>query len=75
MLRNIASLKPTYRSFSDDFDNDFLSPCYRESIKLDRGSGFFSLKSLLLSFDGLLKFIKNGGIIRLILLLSDKNRN
>ena len=66
MLKNIENLKPTYRSFLDDFDNDFLSPCYKESIKLDRGSGFFSLKSLLLSFDGLLKFIKNGGYIRLI---------
>lgn len=66
MLKHIENLKPTYRSFIDDFDNDFLSPCYRESIKLDRGSGFFSLKSLLLSFDGLLKFIKNGGCIRLI---------
>ena len=66
MLKNIENLKPTYRSFVDDFDNDFLSPCYRESIKLDRGSGYFSLKSLLLSFDGLLKFIKNGGSIRLI---------
>jgi len=66
MLKDIETLKPTYRSFADDFDNDFLSPCYRESIKLDRGSGYFSLKSLLLSFDGLLKFIKNGGVIRLI---------
>lgn len=66
MLKNIENLKPTYRSFVDDFDNDFLSPCYKESIKFDRGSGYFSLKSLLLSFDGLLKFVKNGGYIRLI---------
>lgn len=66
MLKNIENLKPTYRSFVDDFDKDFLTPCYKESIKLDRGSGFFSLKSLILSFEGLLKFIKNGGSIRLI---------
>lgn len=66
MLKNIENLKPTYRSFVDNFDNDFLSPCYKESIKFDRGSGYFSLKSLLLSFEGLLKFVKNGGYIRLI---------
>lgn len=66
MLKNIENIKPIYRSFEDNFDNDFLTPCYKESVKLDRGSGYFSLNSLILSFDGLLKFIKNGGCIRLI---------
>ena len=55
-----------YRSTFNDFDNDFLNPSYVESISLDRGSGFFSLKSLILSMDGLLKFIRNDGKIRVI---------
>ena len=55
-----------YRSTFNDFDNDFLNPSYAESISFDRGSGYFSLKSLILSMDGLIKFIRNGGNIRLI---------
>lgn len=55
-----------YRSTFNDFDNDFLNPSYAESISFDRGSGYFSLKSLVLSIDGLIKFIRNGGHIRLI---------
>jgi len=55
-----------YRSTFNDFDNDFLNPSYAESISFDRGSGYFSLKSLILSIDGLIKFIRNGGSIRLI---------
>lgn len=55
-----------YRSTFNDFDADFMNPSYAESIAFDRGSGFFSLKSLILSMDGLIKFIRNGGNIRLI---------
>ncbi len=66
MLKDLENLKPIYQSFDDDFDGDFMIPCYKESISLERGSGFFSLKSLILSFDGLLKFIKNGGNIHLV---------
>lgn len=55
-----------YRSTFNDFDNEFLNPSYAESISFDRGSGYFSLKSLILSMEGLLKFIRNGGNIRLI---------
>ena len=38
-----------YRSTFNDFDNDFLNPSYAESISFDKGSGYFSLKSLILS--------------------------
>lgn len=55
-----------YRSTFNDFDADFMNPSYAESIAFDRGSGFFSLKSLILSMEGLIKFIRNGGNIRLI---------
>lgn len=55
-----------YRSFDCDFEKDFFYPSYAESVRLDRASGYFSLNSLLLSFDGLMKFIQNDGCIRII---------
>ena len=65
MLREV-SYKPLYRSFFDDFDKDFLVPSYKHSIFLDRASGYFSLKALALSVEGILQFIENNGHIRLI---------
>lgn len=64
----LTSLKylPLYRSFSNDFDKEFLIPSYRQSISLDRGSGYFTLKSLMLSMEGIIHFLDNNGIIRLI---------
>ena len=55
-----------YRSVFNDFDKDFMIPCYSESKHLYRGSGYFSLQSLILSFDGILKFIENDGHIDLV---------
>ena len=55
-----------YRSIFSNFDDDFMNPSYAESVILNRGSGYFSLSSLILSMDGLIKFIKNGGVIKLI---------
>ena len=55
-----------YRSVFNDFDKDFMIPCYSESKRLYRGSGYFSLQSLILSFDGILKFIENDGHIDLV---------
>ena len=65
MLTNIA-YQPLYRSFSNDFDKEFMIPSYQESVSLDRGSGYFSLKSLMLSMEGILRFLDNNGVIRLI---------
>lgn len=58
--------KQIYRSSSSDFDKDFLNPCYRESITFDRASGYFTVDSLVMSIDGILQFIANGGKMRLI---------
>ncbi len=55
-----------YRSLFSNFDVDFMNPSYAESVILNRGSGYFSLRSLILSMDGLIRFIKNGGVINLI---------
>lgn len=65
MLKGIP-YKDFYFSIEDNFDEDFLIPSYYGSILHERGSGFFSLSSLVLSFRGLLKFIENGGEIHLI---------
>ena len=58
--------KHIYRTLEDRIDRDFLYPCYSESILLERASGYFKLDALMLSFEGLLKFLDNGGIIHLI---------
>lgn len=65
MLTDLKYL-PLYRSFSSNFDRDFLIPSYRQSISLDRGSGYFSLKSLMLSMEGIVQFLDNNGVVRLI---------
>lgn len=65
MLKGIP-YKDFYFSLEDNFDEDFLIPSYYGSLLHERGSGFFSLSSLVLSFRGILKFIDNGGEIHLI---------
>jgi superfamily II DNA or RNA helicase len=58
--------KDIYYSLEDNFDADFLIPCYSESNDCLRASGFFTLSSLVLSFDGLVKFVNNGGVLKLV---------
>lgn len=68
MLRNI-NYKDTYRTYLSDVNKEFFTPCFTNSIKFDRGVGFFTLSSLIniLEFDyGLIDFIKNNGVIRII---------
>ena len=60
------SYNSIYRSHFCNFDEDFMIPSYLESVLLERGSGYFSLHSLTLSFDGILPFLQNGGRICLI---------
>lgn len=65
MLTN-NKYKKTYRTHKDSIDQDFYVPCFAESIRLDRAAGYFSLHSLALSVDGLIRFIRKGGIINII---------
>lgn len=65
MLKNI-DYKLDYCSLDCNLDSEFFVPSFRESKKLSRGSGYFSLKSLILDIDGIIPFIENDGIIRLI---------
>ena len=65
MLQKIK-FKPIYRTHKDSIDRDFYVPCYTESIRLERAAGFFSLHSLTLSIDGIIRFIQKKGQIKLI---------
>lgn len=65
MLKDI-SYQPIYRSIECDLDKDFYIPSYRESNYLERGSGYFSLRSLIMSIEGIIPFIKNDGYIKLV---------
>ena len=65
MLQKIK-YKPIYRTHKDSIDKDFYVPCFSESIKLERAAGFFSLHSLTLSIDGIIRFIQKKGQINLI---------
>ena len=58
--------KPIYRTHKDYIDRDFYVPCFCESIRLDRAAGYFSLHSLTLSIDGIIRFIQKKGQINLI---------
>lgn len=65
MLQKIK-YKPIYRTHKDSIDRDFYVPCFSESIRLDRAAGFFSLHSLTLSIDGIIRFVQKKGQISLI---------
>lgn len=58
--------KSLYRNNNDNFDSDFLVPCFAHSSLCDRASGFFSVRSLFLSIDGIIKFVAQNGKMRLI---------
>lgn len=59
-------LKKIYKSKKDDVIEDFLVPVLKESCVYDRGSGFFTLESLSRLADGLVPFVQDNGIIRII---------
>ena len=65
-MLNRLSFKPIYRTHKDSIDKDFYVPCFTESVELYRAVGFFSLHSLTLSIDGLIRFVEKAGKINLI---------
>lgn len=65
-MLNKIKFKPVYRTHKDSINMDFYVPCFAESIRLDRAAGYFSLHSLTLSIEGLIRFIRQNGEIRLI---------
>ncbi|MCR5644886.1 MAG: DEAD/DEAH box helicase family protein [Bacteroidales bacterium] len=65
-MLNKNTYKPIYRTHKDSIDRDFYVPCFCDSISLYRAAGFFSLHSLTLSIDGLIRFAQKKGRINLI---------
>lgn len=65
MLRKIK-YKPVNRTYNNCIEKEFYVPSYYESLRLNRAAGYFSLYSLLLSIDGIIRFIRNKGQINII---------
>lgn len=65
-MLNRLCFKPIYRTHKDSIEKDLYVPCFTESVELSRAVGFFSLHSLTLSIDGLIRFVEKSGKIRLI---------
>lgn len=65
-MLNKRKYKPIYRTHKDSIDQDFYVPCFAESVRLYRAAGFFSLHSLTLSIDGIIRFVRKSGEINLI---------
>ncbi len=59
-------IKGEYRSKIDNVATDFYYPILKEAKTYDRAVGFFSSTSLMVIAQGLLPFINNGGMIRII---------
>ena len=58
---------PGYSSISSDPYNDFFIPCFLNSNIYCRYGGFFTSKNLALCARGISEFLKNDGIIQLVL--------
>ncbi len=59
-------IKRTYFSPKDDIVNDFFIPVLKESVRYDRGTGFFSSGSLVELSQGIMGLIRNGGRMRVV---------
>lgn len=59
-------LKETYDSDEDDMLRDFYVPVLAQAVRYDRLAGYFSSAALAASAEGMAKFIKNGGRMRLV---------
>ena len=60
------NLKMSYNSDEDDILNNFLIPCFTNSTKYRRLTGFFSSNALAIAARGIAFFVKNGGKIEII---------
>lgn len=59
-------IKSIYITKKDNFDEDFIIPVLQESIKYDRGVGYFSLGVLVSLSKGLIPFLRRGANIRIV---------
>ena len=65
MLRD-NNYRRIYRTHSSDAPPSFIEQSLIQSVSYDRSSGYFSVASLVDLMPGLVPFVKNGGVIRLI---------
>ncbi len=63
---NSICFKKAYSSDCDDVLNEFFIPALSCAFRYDRLAGFFSSSSLAVAAQGILSFIKNDGMMRLI---------
>lgn len=66
MALSDLNLKKIYKTKKDNVVDEFLVPVLRESHVYDRGAGFFTLDALSGLADGLIPFVQENGIIRVI---------
>lgn len=59
-------IKKIYRTKQDDVIDLLLAPALKESRSYDRGSGYFSLSSLVELAGGIIPFIQHGGKMRVV---------
>lgn len=59
-------IKRCYRSKKDDIPGTLLVPALSYGIQYDRGTGFFSVDALIELSAGIIPYIRNNGIIRIV---------
>jgi len=65
-MLNECNFKTIYRTDTDNISKDLIIPALNNSILYKRGAGFFSLNVLASLADGIIPFIKKGGLIQVI---------
>lgn len=60
------NIKRCYRTKKDDIKNDLLIPLISNAVEYDRGTGFFSIDALIELSAGIIPYINNGGIIKIV---------
>lgn len=65
MLKNLK-LETTYYKTRHEIYEEFYKPCMENSVYYDRISGYFGSSIFIVINESLLKFVKNGGKIRII---------
>lgn len=60
------NIKRCYRTKRDDITNRLLIPALSNGIQYDRGTGYFSIDALIELSSGIIAYIKNGGVIRIV---------
>lgn len=66
MFRNLE-ISPIYSSYDNDLIEEFYNPVFKNAVKFDRISAYFSAKTLAFYARGIENFVRNGHKYRLII--------